>query len=165
MTKEEIDQIINKQPAFEIFYKTNTLAHSSTELCCTNLEISPVNQNEERSADNSVCMIGSITYFNDVPNFDLSNDDALQTEVDLAGPSLVDFYKEDQLHQLQESNEPMQAIYDTDQESYEILVAGEDSLNLHSALSQIISNSFHAFGNQQPFISQGEDENNEEIFE
>lgn len=110
-------------------------------------------------------MTGRITYINDSPNFDLSNDDVLQTEVDLAGPSLVVLWEEDQFHQLQESNEPMQAIYDTNEESYESLVAGEYSLNIHSALSQIISNSFRVFGNQQPFISKGEEENNEEFFE
>ena len=62
-------------------------------------------------------MIGDISYINDFPNFDLSNDDVLQTEVDLAGSSLVDLWKEDQFHRLQESNEPQQTIYDTDQES------------------------------------------------
>ena len=86
MTEEEIDQIINRQPAPEISCRTNTLSHSSTELYCTDLESSPVNQNEERFADNPVCLIGSITYFNDLPNFDLSDDDVLQTDVDLAGP-------------------------------------------------------------------------------
>ena len=59
----------------------------------------------------------------------------------------------------------MQAIYDIDEESYESLVAGEDSLNLHSALSQIISNSFHVIGDQQPFISKDEEEDNEEVRE
>ena len=63
-------------------------------------------------------MIGSITYFNDFPNFDLSDDDVLQTEVDLAEPSLVDLWEEDQFHQFQESNDPSQAIYDTNEESF-----------------------------------------------
>ena len=43
LTEEEIDQILNKKLASKIFYKTNTFAHSSTELCGTDLESSPVN--------------------------------------------------------------------------------------------------------------------------
>ena len=91
-------------------------------------------------------MIGSITYFNDFPIFDLSDDDFFQIEVNLAGPSLVDLWEEYQFHQLQESNEPSQAIYDIDEEGYESIVASEDSLNLHSALYHIISNNFHEDG-------------------
>ena len=48
LTEEEIDQIINKKPTSETFYKTNTLAHSPNELCCKNLEISLVDKNKER---------------------------------------------------------------------------------------------------------------------
>ena len=110
MTEEEIYQIINRQPAYEIFCRTDTLAHSSTELCCTDSESPPVNQNEEESADNPVCLIGSINHFNDFPNFDLSYDDVLQIEVDLAGPLLVYLWEDNQFHQLQEINEPKQTI-------------------------------------------------------
>lgn len=107
MTEEEIDQILNKQSASEIFYKTNTLAFSSTEFSFTDLGSPPVNQNEEILVDNPECLIGSITYIHDVPKFDMSDDDVLQIEVDLAGPSLVDFWKEYYFHLPQESNEPM----------------------------------------------------------
>ena len=61
-------------------------------------------------------MIGSITYIYDFPNFDLiSSDDSPQTLVNLAGPSLADLWEEDQF--LQRSNEPVQTIYDIDEES------------------------------------------------
>ena len=109
------------------FIKKN-LANSSTEICCTDSESSHVNQNEERLADNPVWLTGDIFY-----NYDLSDDDVLQIEVDLAGPSLVDLWKEDQLNQLQESNEPKQTIYDTDEESIKNVEDGEESLNLCSA--------------------------------
>ena len=48
----------------------------------------------------------------------------------------------------------MQAIYDTDGESYDSIIADEDSLNLPSALLQIISET----GNQQFFLSKDEEE-------
>lgn len=79
LIEKEIDQNINKQPLSETFCKTNTLAHSHRELCCTDLESSFVDPNEEGTADNPVCLIGSITYIHDSPNFDLSSDDASQT--------------------------------------------------------------------------------------
>ena len=79
MTEEEIDQIVNGRPASEIFCTTDILVHSFDELCCTELESSHVNQSEEKSADNPVCLIGSITYIHDLPIFDLSDDDVLQT--------------------------------------------------------------------------------------
>ena len=79
MIEKEIDQIINKQPVSETFCKTNTLAYSHTKLCCIDLESSFVDQNKEGPADNPICLIGSITYIYDFPNFDLSSDDAPQT--------------------------------------------------------------------------------------
>ena len=135
MTEEEIDQIINGQPTSEFFYRSDILVHSSDELCCTELESSHVNQSEEKSVDNPVCLVGSITYIHDSPIFDLSDDDVLQTEEDLVGSSLVDLWEENQSFSLPESNEPMQAIYDTDGESYDSIIADEDSMNLHSALT------------------------------
>ena len=53
----------------------------------------------------------------------------------------------------------MQAIYDTDGESYDSIIANEDSLNLHSALPQIISET----GDQQPSFSEDEEESKEEV--
>ena len=139
MTEVEIDQIINRQPASEIFYKSDILAHSSDKLYCTELERSHVNQSKERSVDNPICLIGSITHIHDFPIFDLSDDDFLQTEDDLAGSSLVDLWEENQSHSLPENNEPMPAIYDIDGESYDSIIADEDFMNLHSALIQIIN--------------------------
>ena len=55
-------------------------------------------------------------------------------ENELAGPSSVDSWEEDHNHQLQENDESMQAIYDTDGESAESMIADGDSLNLLSAL-------------------------------
>ena len=163
LTEKEIEQTIYKQSVSETFCKTNTLAHSHRELCCTDLESSFVDQNEERPADNPVCLIGSITYIRDSPNLDLSSDDASRTEVNFAGSSLADLWEEDQF--LQRSNEPVQTIYDTDEESYESLEVSKDSLDLCSTSSQTISNSFHVIGNQQPFSSKVEEENNEEFLE
>ena len=163
MTEKKIDQIINKQLVSETFWKTNTLAHSHRELCCTDLESYFVDQNKEGPVDNPICLIGSINYICDSPNFDLSSDDAPQTEVNLAGPSLVDLWEEDQF--LQRSNEPIQTIYDTDEESYESWGVSKDSLDIFSASSQIMSNSFYVIGNQQTFSSKVEEESNEEIFE
>ena len=162
MTEKEIDQTIYKQSASETFCKTNTLAHLHRELCCTDLESSFVDQNEEGPADNPVCLIGSITYIRDSPNFDLSSDDASQTKVNFLGSSLVDLWEEDQF--LQRSNEPVQTIYDIDDESFQSLEASEDSLDICSVSFQIISNSFHVIGNQQTFSSKDEEERNEEIF-
>ena len=82
-----------------------TLTHLHRELCCIDLESYFVDQNEEGPADNPVCLICSITYICDSPNFDLSSDDAPQTEVNFAGSSLADLWEEDQF--LQRSNEPV----------------------------------------------------------
>ena len=112
-----------------------------------NLEISLVDHKKERPVDNPVCLIGEITYINDFPNFDLSDDDVLQIEVDLVGTSLVYLWEEDQFHQLRESNEPKQAIYDTNEERFKNAEEGEESLNLFSASLRFISNSFHVIGN------------------
>ena len=60
LKKEGIDHIINGQPTSEIFCTTDILAHSSDELCCTELESSHVNQNEEILAENTMCLTGSI---------------------------------------------------------------------------------------------------------
>ena len=43
LTEDEIDQIINRQPTSEFFYRSDILAHSSDELYCTELESSHVN--------------------------------------------------------------------------------------------------------------------------
>ena len=162
LTEKEIDQTIYKHSASETFYKTNTLSHLHRELCCTYLESSFVDQNEEGPADNPVCLIGSITYICDSPNFDLPSDDASQTKINFAGSSLADLCKEDQL--LQKSNEPVQTIYDTDDESFQSLEASEDSLDLFIVSFQIISNNFHVIGTQQNFGSKDEEERNKEIF-
>lgn len=61
-----------------------------------------------------------------------------QIEANLARPSSVDLWEEDHIHQLQESNDPMQAIYDTDEESYVSL---------------------------EPFNSEVEEDRNEETFQ
>ena len=108
-------------------------------------------------------MIGSITYIYDFPNFYLSSDEAPQTKDNLAGPSLADLWEEDQF--LQRSNEPVQTIYDTDEENYESLEVIKYSLDIFSTSSQIISNSFHVIWNQQPFNSKVEEESNEIFFE
>ena len=81
-------------------------------------------------------MIGSITYIQDYPNFDLPSDDASQIEINFAGSSLADLWEEDQF--LQRSNEPVQTIYDTDDESFQSL---------------------------ETFSSKDEEERNKEIFE
>ena len=47
----------------------------------------------------------------------------------------------------------MQAIYDTDEESFKSAEEGEGSLDLCFTPLQLISNSFHMIGGQQPFIS------------
>ena len=59
----------------------------------------------------------------------------------------------------------MQAIYDTDEESFKSAEEGEGSLDLFFTPLQLISNGFHMIGGQQPFISEDEEENKEEIFE
>ena len=65
------------------------------------MESSHVNQSEEKSTDNPVCLIGIITYIHDFHIFDLSDDDVLQTEDNLARSSLVDLWEENQFHLLQ----------------------------------------------------------------
>ena len=89
------------------------------------------------------------------------DDDCLQREAELAGPSSTVSWEEDRGQQLQTSNEMSQPIYDTDGESYESIVIDEDSLNLHFFPSQTINSN----GDQQPFISKDEEENEEDIFE
>lgn len=123
------------------------------------MESSHVNQNEEKSANNPVCPVGSITYIHDFPIFDLSDDDVLQTEDDLAESSLVDLWEENQFPFLPESNEPMQPIYDTDEEIFKSAKEGEGSLDLCFTPLQLISNGFHMIGGQQPFLSEDEEEN------
>ena len=75
-------------------------------------------------------MIGSITYIHDSPNFDLSSDDASQTEVNLAGSSLADLWEEYEF--LQRTNELAQTIYDTDDENFQSLEVSQDSFDLCS---------------------------------
>ena len=72
-------------------------------------------------------------------------------------------WEEDQFHQLRESNEPKQAIYDIDEESFKNVEEGEESLNLFSTSLQLINNSLHVIGNQQYFNSKAEEEKNEEF--
>ena len=120
---------------------------------------------EEILAENLEGLVGNIADNYDFPSFYLSDDDSFQIEANLAGPSSVDLWKEDHVYQLQESNEPSQAIYDTDEESYESILAGEYSFNLHSDLYHIISNNFHENGIQQLFNAEDEEESNEETLE
>ena len=75
MTEKEIDQTINKQPVSETLCKTNTLAHSHRELCCTDLESSFIDQNEEGPADNPICLINEIVFSDNFPNFNQSYGD------------------------------------------------------------------------------------------
>lgn len=98
---------------------------------------------EERLAQSPEGLMDKISYNYDFSNVDLSDDDFFQREVELVGPSSVDSLEEDRDHQIQENDEPMQAIYDTDEENVEILIADKDSLNLHSVIYHIISNNFH----------------------
>ena len=116
MIEKGIGQNIYKQSLSKTFYKTNTLTHLPRELFCTDLESSFIDQNEEGLVDNPVCLIGSITYICDSPKFDLSSDDTSQTKINFAGSSLADLWEEYQF--LQRSNEPVQTIYDTDNESF-----------------------------------------------
>ena len=55
----------------------------------------------------------------------------------------------------------MQAIYDTDGQSYDSIIADEDALNIHSALPQIISET----GNHQPSFLEDEKDRKEEVLE
>ena len=101
---------------------------------------------EERLAESPEDLMGEFAYNYDLSNDDLLDDDFFQRGIELAGPSSVDTGEEDQDQQLQESNEPMQAIYDTDEEGVENLIADEDSLNLLSVLYPNISYTCHEYG-------------------
>ena len=127
-----MDWILNTQSTYELFYRIDTLYHSSNEFDDKNLEKSSADLNEEGLVENPTGLIGDISYDYDFPSYDLFDDDCFQREAKLAGPSLVDSWEEDQGQQLQRGNEPSQPIYDTDEESYESLVIDEDSWNFHS---------------------------------
>ena len=74
-TEKEIEQTIYKQSVSETFCKTNTLAHSHREICCTYLESSFVDQNEEGPTDIPICLTDENFYFNKFSNFNQSYDD------------------------------------------------------------------------------------------
>lgn len=127
----------------------------------SNSEDSSVYQNEERPAENPISLKGDITYSDDFPFYDLFDDDLFQREAELAGPSSLDSWKEDRDQQLRRSNETSQPIYDTEGESCDSIIGDEDSLNLHSALPQVISET----GNQQFSFSEDEELSKGEILE
>ena len=118
-----------------------------------------MDQDEERPTENLTGLIGDISYDYDFPSYDLFDDDAFQTEDNLAASSLVDQWEENHFSLLPESTKPMQAIYDIDGESYDSIIADEYSLNLHFALPQIISES----RNHQPSFLEDEEVRKERI--
>ena len=75
LTEKGIDQTIYKQSVSETFCKTNTLAHSHREICCTDLESSFVDQNEEGPIDIPICFTDENVYPNKFSNFNQSYDE------------------------------------------------------------------------------------------
>ena len=111
-------------------------------------------------------MIGDITYIDDSPNFDQSNDDdVIRIEANHAEQSIVSLQEEDLLHQLGNNSQPIHTIYDTDEESLESLEVSKGSLTLCSTSFHSIRNNFHVIGNQQPFWFNVEVEEDDELLE
>ena len=90
--------------------------------------------------------MGDHAYNYDSSDVDLSDDYLFQRETELVGPSSVVSWEEDHDHQLQGNDEPMQAIYDIDEESIESMIADKDSFNLLSTLYSNISYTYQEDG-------------------
>ena len=105
LTEEEIEQILNQQSTSEVLCRTHAPAQSFYEFDDSDSEDSSVDQNEERPAEHPIGLKGDITYSYDFPFYDLFDDDCFQREAELAGPSSLDSWEEDQSQQFQRSNE------------------------------------------------------------
>ena len=122
LTEEEINQMLNIQPASKPSCEQNIFVHSHTNIVYHKSESELIDQFKEEETDNPICLIDEIIYVHDSPNFDQSDDDdVLQTEANLAEPSAIDLGDEFHYHQIESSNHPRQVTYDTDEESLEIL--------------------------------------------
>ena len=90
-----------------------------------------VDQSKEKKSDNIMCMIGEITYIDDLSNFDQYDDDyVLQTEANLVEKSTVGLWEEVQFQQLENSDQLMHISYDSDEESLENFEVSEGYLPL-----------------------------------
>ena len=74
-----MDRISNTQSTFATFYRTDADPEDSSE-----------EQDEERPAENPTGLIGDIAFNYDFSSYDLFDDDCLQREAELTGPSSVD---------------------------------------------------------------------------
>ena len=81
---------------------------------------------EERLVESPEDLMGDNSYNYDFSNVDMFDDNFFQREPELLGPSSIDSLEEDRDHQLKESDESMQAIYDIDEESVESMIEDED---------------------------------------
>ena len=66
-----------------------------TKSLCSFSERELVDQLKEEQTDNPIFLIGDVTYVDNFPKFDESNDDVLQTETKFAEQSVVGLWEED----------------------------------------------------------------------
>lgn len=113
-----------------------------------------------------MCMIGEITYIDDLQNFDQYNDDyVLQTKANLVEQSTVGFWEEVQFQQLENSDQPMHIYDDRGEENAENFEISEGYLPLCFASFQFLKEIFSKIRNQQSFSFDVEVEVDNELLE
>ena len=166
LTEEEIDQLINIQTASESSHNHNFSNLSPVNLACHKSENRCVDQFEEKQSDSPMCMVDDISFVNDSPRFDQYVDDCdFQTDTNCAEHSAFDFWEEARFHKLEKSEQALQVIYDTDEDSLESLEVSEESQTLFSTSLQSIRDNIHIIGDQQCFSFDDELEEDDEFLE
>ena len=118
LTQEEINQVLNIQEASKPSCEQKISVHSPANLVYHKSKSELVDQFKEEKTGNPICLIGEIIYVDDSPNFDqFDDDDVVQIEANLIEPSVVGLWEEDQYHQLEKINQPIQFTYEIDEES------------------------------------------------
>ena len=84
LTEEEINQMLNMQPTSKPLCEQEIYVYSHINPIYHKSKSELIDKFKEEQTDNPICLIGDVTYVDNFPKFDQSDDIFLQTETNLA---------------------------------------------------------------------------------